>query len=176
MIIQLTVRDSILYSGELKKVQSLVNKDYAIIYGFNVGLSFSPIRHLNVKINYTFNRGEDSDKEPMRHVPPNYSGIHFIYKRKKLKCDLFIRYHSELAFTDLAPSEKNKAHLYAIDNNGNPYSPSWSTLNFVCLYDVNKNISINAGVENILDQRYKTYSSGMVAPGRNFIVGFKSKF
>jgi hemoglobin/transferrin/lactoferrin receptor protein len=32
---------------------------------------------------------------------------------------------------------------------------------------------VNTGVENILDYRYRPYSSGIVAPGRNFIVSFR---
>jgi len=32
---------------------------------------------------------------------------------------------------------------------------------------------LNAGFENILDYRYRPYSSGIVAPGRNFIVSLR---
>ncbi|MFT7154314.1 MAG: hemoglobin/transferrin/lactoferrin receptor protein, partial [Alteromonas macleodii] len=32
------------------------------------------------------------------------------------------------------------------------------------------------GVENISDQRYRPYSSGIVAPGRNFILSLKARF
>ena len=36
--------------------------------------------------------------------------------------------------------------------------------------------NVTAGLENITDQRYRPYSSGLVAPGRNFIVGVRAKF
>jgi hemoglobin/transferrin/lactoferrin receptor protein len=31
-------------------------------------------------------------------------------------------------------------------------------------------------LENILDQHYKTFASGLSAPGRNFIVTLKARF
>jgi len=35
---------------------------------------------------------------------------------------------------------------------------------------------LNAGVENITDQRYRTYSSGITAAGINFIASVKVTF
>jgi hemoglobin/transferrin/lactoferrin receptor protein len=34
-------------------------------------------------------------------------------------------------------------------------------------------VVVNAGIENILDNRYRPYSSGIVAPGRNFIISLR---
>ncbi|MGB1210616.1 MAG: TonB-dependent receptor, partial [Lacinutrix venerupis] len=85
----------------------------------------------------------------------------------------FINYNGELSFNQLAPSERSKAYLYALDKNGNPYSPSWYTLNFRTQYQLNKETSITASLENITDQRYRPYSSGISAAGRNLIVALK---
>jgi hemoglobin/transferrin/lactoferrin receptor protein len=73
----------------------------------------------------------------------------------------------------MAPSEQEKNHMYATDSNGNPYSPAWWTLNVKGLYRVKNFGTLNFGIENILDVRYRPYSSGIVAPGRNFIVGLR---
>jgi hemoglobin/transferrin/lactoferrin receptor protein len=37
-------------------------------------------------------------------------------------------------------------------------------------------LEINAGIENIRDLRYRTYSSGLTAPGRNFTFSIKGSF
>ncbi len=66
--------------------------------------------------------------------------------------------------------------MYAIDADGNPYSPGWYTLNFKAMYHLNELLSVTAGLENITDQRYRPYSSGLVAPGRNFILSLKANF
>jgi molecular chaperone HtpG len=75
-----------------------------------------------------------------------------------------------------AEEEKLKPAIYAIDENGNPYSPSWYTLNLKTMFKLTDNFSVSAGLENILDKRYKTYSSGLVAPGRNFVLSLKGSF
>ncbi len=90
--------------------------------------------------------------------------------------DLFSEYNAEIDYEDLAPSEQGKAYLYAIDSNGNPYSPEWYTLNFTAQYSFGRNWLATASVENISDQRYRTYSSGIAAAGRNLNLGLRYSF
>ena len=63
--------------------------------------------------------------------------------------------------------EKGKREIYALDANGNVYSPGWITLNLRLSYMVLKGLYLNVGVENVTDVRYRPYSSGISAPGRN---------
>jgi hemoglobin/transferrin/lactoferrin receptor protein len=85
-------------------------------------------------------------------------------------------YCGEKKFDDLPDEEKGKPEIYAIDKDGNPYSPGWYTLNFKAMYHFMDHLSVSAGLENITDQRYRPYSSGIVAPGRNFIISLKANF
>ncbi|TYA87668.1 TonB-dependent receptor, partial [Seonamhaeicola marinus] len=89
------------------------------------------------------------------------------------KVDAFVNFNDEIAFADLAPSEVEKDYIYAADANGNPYSPSWYTLNLRTQYHIGQSTLLTASLENITDQRYKTYSSGIAAAGRNFILSLK---
>jgi hemoglobin/transferrin/lactoferrin receptor protein len=73
----------------------------------------------------------------------------------------------------MAPSETEKPYLYSTDKNGNPWSPGWYTLNLKMSYRFVNRVTVMAGVENILDHRYRPYSSGIVAAGRNFIVSVR---
>jgi hemoglobin/transferrin/lactoferrin receptor protein len=66
--------------------------------------------------------------------------------------------------------------LYASDENGNPYAPSWLTLNARSNFEISEKINLTASVENITDQRYRVYSSGISAPGRNLILGLNYNF
>jgi hemoglobin/transferrin/lactoferrin receptor protein len=73
----------------------------------------------------------------------------------------------------LAPSEIEKDYIYALDGDGNPYAPSWYTINLRAQYQLAPSTTVTASLENITDQRYKTYSSGIASAGRNFIVSLK---
>ena len=81
-----------------------------------------------------------------------------------------------MPFDDLAFSERNKPFIYAQDENGNPFSPSWYTLNFRSRYQISNSWHANFSMENMTDQRYRPYSSGIVAPGFNVIVGLGYEF
>ena len=93
-----------------------------------------------------------------------------------MKFDLFAEYNGQFDYKDLAPSEQGKTYLYAIDDNGNPYSPSWYSLNLTGQYELSKNLLATASLENITDQRYRTYSSGIAAAGRNLILALRYTF
>ena len=66
--------------------------------------------------------------------------------------------------------------MYALNKIGQPYSPAWWTLNLKGSFQINQYLTLNAGVDNILDVRYRPYSSGIVAPGRDFMVALRANF
>ena len=170
--------DQIVYNGELSQVQAMQNASKAWIYGFEVGLriNFSEKLKLNSQSNIIGGTEEDNDIEvPVRHIAPNFGNTHLTWESKGLKLDAFAVYNNALSSNQLAPSEIEKDYIYALDKNGNPYAPSWYTLNFRMQYQLLKSTTITASLENITDQRYKAYSSGIAAPGRNFIISLNYK-
>lgn len=166
----------IFYDGELSEVQSIQNASKSWIYGFEIGaqVNFSTALKLTSQYNITGGTEEtDGVEVPVRHVAPNFGNTHLVWQNKSLKVDGFLNYNNTLDYNQLAPSEKEKQYLYALDQNGNPYSPSWYTLNLRTQYQINKATTVTASLENITDQRYRTYSSGISSPGRNLIVSLK---
>jgi hemoglobin/transferrin/lactoferrin receptor protein len=114
---------------------------------------------------------EDGTDTPGRHVAPTFGDFHIVWKHQKLKTDLFANFNGEISYRDMSMSERTKDYIYAVDQDGNPYSPSWYTLNFRSQYQLSNIINFTANLENITDQRYRSYSSGIVAPGINLILG-----
>lgn len=166
----------IIYDDELSNVQAIQNASKAWIYGFEFGLKMDISDKLKLTSQYSVIGGteENDDIEvPIRHVAPNFGNTHLVWVNKNLKIDVFANYNNELSFNQLAPSEIEKDYIYALDVNGNPYSPSWYTFNFRTQYQINNSTTVTASLENITDQRYKTYSSGIAAAGRNFILSLK---
>jgi len=167
--------DSIMYDGELSKVQAIVNAGEANIYGFNLGVYADLLKSLSFKSVLTYTDGEDMDGWPLRHVAPLFGSTHIIFNAFKFKADLYAVYNGEISNQNLSPDEQSKTYMYATDGNGQPYSPAWYTLNLKTSYQFNPYLQINFGIENILDDRYRPYSSGIVAPGRNIIIALKGR-
>ena len=168
------------YNGELSNVQAIQNAANAYVYGFELGAEAFLGDRLSFLGNLTITEGIEEDdngmESPARHVAPTFADAHVIWKNDKFTADFFLNYNGEIPFDDLAFSERNKEFIYAQDENGLPFSPSWYTLNFRSRYQFSNAFHTNLALENFTDQRYRTYSSGIVAPGINFIVGLGYKF
>ncbi len=166
----------IIYDGELSTVQSIQNASKSWIYGFEIGAQVNFSKAFKLTSQYNLIGGiEETDgvEVPVRHVAPSFGNTHLVWQKNRLKLDAFVNYNNALANNKLAPSEAEKDYIYALDQNGNPYSPSWHTLNFRTQYQIGNDVTVTAALENISDQRYRTYSSGIAAPGRNLIVSLK---
>ncbi len=168
------------YNGELSNVQAMQNAAKAYVYGFEFGLEAFLGDNIAISSNLTLTEGieeeNDGSETPARHVAPTFGDFHIIWKNQKHKTDLFLNYNGEIPNYDLATSEKNKSYIYALDSNGLPYSPSWYSLNLRSQYSITRNLNATLGIENITNQLYRTYSSGIAAPGTNIILGLGFSF
>ena len=163
----------IIYDGSLSQIQALQNSSRSLIYGLEIGMKWPLSQNLILKTQHNIITGYELNELPfslpVRHIPPNYGNFHIVFKKGRLILDAFVNYNSEIPFKDLAESERAKAYLYAPDKNGNPYSPSWHTINLRTKYSFSENINCSLSFENISDKLYRPYSSGISAPGSNFI-------
>jgi hemoglobin/transferrin/lactoferrin receptor protein len=168
------------YQGELSNVQAIQNAAKAYVYGFEFGLDAFLSDHLSLSSNLTITEGVEEDSDgtdtPARHAAPTFGDFHIIWKNQKLRTSVFLNYNGELAFNELAVSERSKEFIFASDRNGNPYSPSWCTLNFRSQYTLSSKVVATLNLENFTNQRYRSYSSGIVAPGTNLILGVAYNF
>ncbi|WP_232802877.1 TonB-dependent receptor [Gracilimonas amylolytica] len=166
--------DSLMYDGVMSRIQALQNAAEAHVYGVQFGIEANLSSELGLSSDINFQKGEeeldDGSSSPSRHAAPWFGVSRLTYELPKLTLELNSQYQGEKSHIDLSVSEQGKTEIYALDDNGNTYSPAWYTLNFKALYQVGTNYSITAGLENITDQRYRPYSSGVSAPGRNFII------
>jgi outer membrane receptor protein involved in Fe transport len=166
-------QDSIMYDGTMSQVWAIVNVGHANIYGGNVAVNVRLSKALSFETYLTYQRGEDSDGFPVRHVSPLFGSTSLTLTKEKLKIMIYADYNGTLSNKNLAPSEQSKAYMYASDKNGDPYSPGWCTFNIKTSYQINTMLQLEMGIENFFDLRYRPYSSGIVAPGRNFIVSLR---
>ena len=177
---QFNGQSQIEYNGELSNVQAMQNAAKAYVYGFEFGLEAFLSENLSLVSNLTLTEGieeeEDGTDTPARHVAPTFGDFHLVWRNQNLKADVFLIYNGEIANNDLATSEQNKSYIYASDSNGLPYSPSWYTLNLRSQYNLTNAFKVSLNIENITNQLYRSYSSGIAAPGTNLILGVSYSF
>lgn len=172
--------DSIFFDGQLSKVQTIQNAAKANVYGLQAGidikipfgLSFSSDLNIQVGKEET----DDGQISPSRHAPPIFGTSRLNFKREQVQVQLNVHYQGERSHENMPFEEKEKDEIYAKDENGNNYAPAWYTINLKASYILSKKITINAGIENITDQRYRPYSSGISAPGRNIVASMTINF
>jgi len=174
-------QDSILYDGEWSKVQAMVNANRAYYYGVQAALSFNVTDFLTFKTYYNYVKSEKQDEGGSEYSPIRYNKFwfgssHLLLRTGKFRTDLYSLYNGEIKFKDLGESEQAKTPIYAKDKEGNPYSPGWVTLNVKLGYQFSSKFYIDGGIENLTDIRYRPFSSGVVSPGRNFIISASYKF
>jgi hemoglobin/transferrin/lactoferrin receptor protein len=172
--------DSMLYDGEMSRVQAILNAASAKVWGVQAGLEVKLPAGFGFISNFNYQKGEeeldDGSFSRLRHAAPWFGVSRLTFSTLKLRFELFAQYNGAVNFEDLPVEEREKTYMYASDEHGNPYSPAWYTLNFKTHYQLTECLSVSGGIENLTDRRYRPYSSGIVAPGRNFILSLQAGF
>lgn len=171
-------QDSLVVSGTKRKVQAVQNKNRAYIYGVTAGVQFDFNKNISFKsiLNYTYGRYADVQRDtvlPLDHIPPVFGQTSLIFKEKNADAEFFIRYNGKKSGSDYSSSGEDNAIYSANTITG--YMPAWFTLNLRVGYNFTRNLRVNASCENITDNRYRVFASGVSAPGRNFIISLRYK-
>ncbi len=173
-------QDSILYDGELSQVLAIQNAARATIYGLQANIEIKFPGGFGITSRFNYQQGDeeldDGSTSPLRHAAPWFGATSMTYNAYPFTMSFYTMYNGEVSYKDLPQEERGKDFIYAIDAEGNPYAPAWYTLNFKAMYQFSDHLSVSGGVENLADKRYRPYSSGIVAPGRNFILSLRANF
>jgi len=173
-------QDSLFYNGAMSRVQAVQNAAVANVYGIQAGIELKLPGGFGISSDYNFQKGEeeleDASTSPSRHASPWFGISKLMYRTDNLNLQFYAAYSGKKKYEDLPQEEQAKTEIYAKDENGKPWSPGWYTLNFKALYQWKDQFSISAGLENLTDQRYRPYSSGIVSPGRNMVLSASVKF
>ncbi|MFM7728187.1 MAG: TonB-dependent receptor, partial [Flavobacteriales bacterium] len=90
------------------------------------------------------------------------------YDHKEFDAEITYLHNGKKRLTDYSPSgEDNLQYALPIG------MPSWSTLNIRTSWKASEHCRLQAGVDNLLDINYRTFSSGIHSPGRNFIFSVR---
>lgn len=167
-------QDSMLYDGAMSHVLANQNKKKAYIYGLSSNIR-SSVGHnifLSFGFNYTYGRiNNNGSFSPLDHIPPLMMRLQISYTKKNFASEFFINYNSW----------KKIRNYYLNGEDNEQYAPpegmpAWMTINLRASYKIQKLLTFQAGIDNILDTRYRTFASGINASGRNIFVALRFNY
>lgn len=158
--------------GDYARIQTNVNASKAFITGgyAELAVQFTEAMAFTGGMTYTYGR-DLADDVPMAHIPPLFGRGGVQYKHEKFKGELYSLFNAHKPIEEYAPGSTDNPDLTLEDGN-----PAWWTLNLATSYYISHTLEAQVGVENILDHHYRTFASGLSAPGRNLIIGLRASF
>jgi hemoglobin/transferrin/lactoferrin receptor protein len=177
---QVNGNDSMVFNGVLSRIFALQNASNTKVYGGHIRLDINPISGLNAHLICNLQRGTeemaDGTRSAARHAAPVFGQGGISYSKAAWQWTTQVFFSDKVAYNKLNAEERQKPALYARDNDGNPWSPSWYRIDIRAQYRIGAFSFIHIAIENITDQRYRTYSSGISAAGRNLVIAFQAAF
>ena len=160
--------DSLDYLGEKSAVYAPQNTQKAFIWGFTsqLHMAASDNVYATLGLNYTYGRiNSDASFIPLDHIPPLNARLEISYKKDRLHATVFSVYNGWKRIVDYNPNGEDNEQYATPDG-----MPAWYTLNLRLNYRLTNRLTIQGGIDNLLDTQYRTFASGINAPGRNFML------
>jgi hemoglobin/transferrin/lactoferrin receptor protein len=171
---QFSGQDSLLYQGQLSAVASLQNAASAWICGaqFRYKGSLSPRLQANAMLNYTYGRQYlNAFWQPIDHIPPLHGQLGIEWSNKHIDLGLRVDFSGWKRLEDYGLlGEDNLRYATPMG------MPAWWSINSHFQWRLREGVSLRLQLNNILDLRYRVFSSGISAPGRNFMVSLSGSF
>lgn len=178
-------RQQVKFDGELGNAVTNQNRGTAYIWGYTLNYlgKLSDTWNTSGFITYTKGRTYDTN-EPMSSIPPLFGQFQVNYKKDKLELGADFRFNTKKDIKDFNIPEGIDNHDLTPVVNPNATeeteiffgSPGWMTLGFNGTYLVSNTFSVQARLDNIFDEHYIEFASGVAAPGRNLSVSFMAIF
>ena len=162
----------IYYDSNYYEILANQNSESGIVYGLSGSLFITFFKNLKVHSSLCYTRGVLINTHiPMSHIPPLFGKLNLNYTFKKIEFQILNNFNAE---------KINK--LFGQGNTDNPLEaspmgyPSWWVINTQVGYQYRESLNLSLGVYNLLDIHYKTFASGISAPGRSLMASAKLSF
>ncbi len=172
---------TVIYNGE--EVTTISNKNLGnrFIHGFSID-GFSQINN-NLKFDYgiTYTEGDNNETYgPLPSISPLFGSIAISYSKRGLNLKAVYKFSEAKS-----PGEYSFGGEDGLDET--PFTinsegalsylgtPKWSDLSIYGSKNISSNVTLRMGLTNVFDTHYRTFASGISAPGRSFQLGLNLK-
>ena len=160
------------YDSNYYEILANQNSESGIVYGLSGSLFITFFKNLKVHSSLCYTRGVLKNTHiPMSHIPPLFGKLNLNYTFKKIEFQILNNFNAE---------KINK--LFGQGNTDNPLEaspmgyPRWWVINTQVGYQYRESLNLSLGLYNLLDIHYKTFASGISAPGRSLMASAKLSF
>lgn len=148
------------------------NANQANVYGVSLSAEGNLNEQLSFFASWSWIRGRqmsDGIERPQSHIPPAYGRVEMRYKTSASTYTLNTRFNGSKPLSEYGDSQDNPELATAEG------ALAWYTINLYTQHQFKDRYQVNLSVENILDQFYRPFASGVAGPGRNWILSLSVK-
>ncbi len=174
-------QDRMDYQGVDCDIYTSVNRERAFLWGYSGMLTFKASRNVLFDASFTYTYGRivsGEEHTPLDHIPPMYGrvGTSWLSNDGKIRFDFYALYNSHKCKDSYNFDGEDNIDYATVKGSDGEGTPAWYTLNLKGSWQITDKLQIQAGVENILDTEYRTFASGISAPGRNIYASLHLAF
>lgn len=176
---------TILYDGEIGNMVANQNRGTAYVFGYTANYQGRLSDKFNTSgfITYTKGRTNDTD-EPLSSIPPLFGQFDVNYNDSNFQLGASLRFNSKKDISDFNITEGIDNYDLTPIVNPNAAndvdkfygSPSWMTFGLNSSYAFNEHWRVQGMIQNVFDEHYREFASGVSAPGRNFSFALITTF
>ena len=172
---------TVIYNGE--EVTTISNKNLGnrFIHGFSIDGFTKMMNSLKFDYSMTYTKGDDNDNYgPLPSISPLFGSFALSYSKKGVNLKAIYKFAEaknpgEYSFggedgLDETPFIINSEGLLSYLG-----TPKWSDLSIFGSKNISSSVTLRLGLTNVFDSHYRTFASGISAPGRSFQLGLNLK-
>ena len=172
---------TVIYNGE--EVTTISNKNLGnrFIHGFSIDGFSKIINNLKFDFSITYTKGDDNETYgPLPSISPLFGSFALSYSKRGVNLKAIYKFSEaknpgEYSFggedgLDETPFIINSEGLLSYLG-----TPKWSDLSIFGSKNISSNVTLRLGLTNVFDSHYRTFASGISAPGRSFQLGLNLK-
>ena len=172
--------NTILYQAEEVETFANVNSGDRYLVGGSIDGYYSFVDTFSIQGNISFIKaGKNKKYGPLPSISPVFGNLLLKYHKDNWLTSLRFQFSgSKNPNTYSIGGEDGLEETPLISELSSLYAgtPAWNDLSLLTQYEWKENIRFRVGIDNIFDIHYRTFASGISAPGRNLKIGANITF
>lgn len=171
---------TILYNGAEVTTMSNDNMGNRFLVGGSAEGKLEFLQALQLQGSLTYIRALKNEKYgPLPSISPLFGSLLFHYSKNQWFSQLRFQFSGSKNPSQYSyGGEDGLEETPVISKELEQYAgtPAWNTFSWMLQYNWNEQIRFRFALDNIFDQHYRTFASGISAPGRNLSLGVHLQF